>query len=345
MRTTLQFGLLIICGSGLMFILGQLNSCTNSTPFRTGSASDSIPQTYAYAELLRDNWIAPDTSSLTENETDSLIRYGRELIMHTGKYFGPAGIISKSANGMNCQNCHLEAGTKLWANSFSAVFSNYPKQRARSGSLENLVMRINDCMERSMNGNTFDSLGREMQAMIAYINWVGKDVPKDSTPEGASVVQLKFLDRAADPGKGKLVFETHCVTCHGKNGAGQLDPEGGIIYPPLWGRLSYNTAAGMYRLSRLAGFVKSNMPYLKSSFDNPVLTDEESWDVAAFINSQPRVKKMFDKDWPDVAKKPIDHPFGPYADSFSEEQHKYGPFKEIKEFYTKVEKPDNISHK
>jgi thiosulfate dehydrogenase len=30
--------------------------------------------------------------------------------------------------------------------------------------------------------------------------------------------------------------------------------------------------------------------------------------------------------WPDIAKKPFDHPFGPYADPFPEHQHKHGPF-------------------
>jgi thiosulfate dehydrogenase len=71
--------------------------------------------------------------------------------------------------------------------------------------------------------------------------------------------------------------------------------------------------------------VKYNMP-LGASHDSPQLTDEEAWDVAAFINSQPRPKKDIHADWPDVSKKPIDHPFGPFADAFSETQHKYGPF-------------------
>ena len=31
-------------------------------------------------------------------------------------------------------------------------------------------------------------------------------------------------------------------------------------------------------------------------------------------------------DWKDLKNKPIDLPFGPYADHFSEMQHKYGPF-------------------
>jgi thiosulfate dehydrogenase len=59
------------------------------------------------------------------------------------------------------------------------------------------------------------------------------------------------------------------------------------------------------------------------------LTDEEAWDAASFVTSQPRPKKIFLKDWPDLSRKPIDHPFGPYTDSFPERQHKYGPFKPI----------------
>ena len=36
------------------------------------------------------------------------------------------------------------------------------------------------------------------------------------------------------------------------------------------------------------------------------------------------------QDWPDISTKPFDHPFGPYADKFLEEQHKFRPFAEIK---------------
>jgi len=66
-------------------------------------------------------------------------------------------------------------------------------------------------------------------------------------------------------------------------------------------------------------------------YHNPLLTNEEAWDVAAFVNSQPRPSKNFKEDWPDISKKPVDHPFGPFADGFGEEQHKYGPFKPIVE--------------
>ena len=110
-------------------------------------------------------------------------------------------------------------------------------------------------------------------------------------------------------------------------------PESARTYPPLWGDKSYTEAAGLFRMSRFAGYVKANMPF-GASFQNPQLSDEEAWDVAAFVNSQPRPKHRFlSQDWPDISKKPVDHPFGPYADTFSEQQHKYGPYQPIEDFY------------
>ena len=71
---------------------------------------------------------------------------------------------------------------------------------------------------------------------------------------------------------------------------------------------------------------------LGANYDKPQLSDEEAWDLAAYVNSMPRPAKDLSKDWPDIAGKPFDHPFGPYADPFTEEQHKYGPYKPIKEW-------------
>ena len=106
-------------------------------------------------------------------------------------------------------------------------------------------------------------------------------------------------------------------------------------YPPLWGESSYNTGAGLFRLSRFAGYVKANMPN-GATYDNPILTDEEAWDVAAYVNAMPRPHKVFAADWPDISKKPFDHPFGPYADAYTEQQHKFGPFDAIKKSKSQV---------
>lgn len=70
------------------------------------------------------------------------------------------------------------------------------------------------------------------------------------------------------------------------------------------------------------------MPF-GSSYEKEQLTVEEAWDLAAFVNSQPRPIKKFKQDWPSISLKPIDIPDGPYADSYSSLQHKYGPFEPI----------------
>jgi thiosulfate dehydrogenase len=279
-------------------------------------------------------WVGASIYQIPVN-TDSgkLIAYGRDLIANTSKYLGPNGSVQQITNGMNCQNCHLSAGTIPWGNNYGAVSSKYPQFRARSGGMETIVKRVSDCMERSLNAQkAVDSNSREMQAIIAYMHWVGKGVPKDTTPRGTGIMQLPYLNRAASPDNGRIVYVNKCQRCHGADGLGQKNAdETGYTYPPLWGNNSYNTAAGLYRMSRFAGYVKNNMPFGEVTYHTPALSNEEAWDVAAFVNSQPRPVKTFKEDWPDISKKPVDHPFGPFADGFSEEQHKYGPFKPIVE--------------
>lgn len=236
---------------------------------------------------------------------------------------------------MNCQNCHLDAGTKPWGNNYGAVASTYPRFRARSGTEENIYKRISDCMERSLNGRALPEDSREMQAMMRYITWLGADIPKGETPPGTGIVHLPYMDRAADPAKGQNIYAEKCAVCHGVNGEGMLAADGKTYtYPPMWGPASYNTGAGLYRLSRFAGYVKYNMPF-GVDYRNPQLSDEECWDVAAFVNAQPRPVKDLTGDWPDISKKPVDHPFGPFADPFDERQHKFGPFQPIATFYKK----------
>lgn len=289
-------------------------------------ASSMIPKLKAE----KTQWRPPDIFQIPSTPEGEMIRYGRELIANTSEYLGPRGMVAQISNGLNCQNCHLDAGARIYANSMADVSSVYPTYRPRSGILESIEFRVNDCMIRSMNGQALDSAGKEMRAIVAYLKWLGNGMPKElaEKPEW-NLEDLPYLDRAADPEKGKIVFLNKCAICHGTDGLGLPSPHSsGYLFPPLWGPDSYNTGAGLYRIARFASLVKTTMPF-GATHDLPQLSDEEAWDVAAFVNSQPRPEKFFSQDWPDVTKKSVDYPYGPYTDGFSETQHKYGPYKPI----------------
>lgn len=321
---------IIFCGSAIIILFRPFGS----PPEKPDNVQSVIP--LVSKTIVNDVvWNPPDSTRIPLTPDGELIRYGHELVAHTAVYLGPKGKVLSISNGMNCQNCHLRAGKKPFGNSYAGVASTYPKYRARSGSIETIEKRVNDCIERSLNGTKLDENSVEMKAFVTYIKWVGSEVTKGVYPKGAGLAELPPLDRAANPSKGAIVYKNHCSLCHGPAGQG-VRTEGNREwkYPPLCNENSYNIGAGLFRLSRFAAYVKANMPY-GTSYDKPVLTDEEAWDVAAYINSLPRPSRNFEQDWPDVSTKPYDHPFGPYADNFSELQHKYGPFAPIKAIQTK----------
>jgi thiosulfate dehydrogenase len=276
-----------------------------------------------------DEWIAPDEKEIPYDSSGDMIRYGKELIVHTSQYLGPKGVISSITNGMNCQNCHLDAGTRSAAIPLSAVAATFPKWLERSERLQSIESRVNDCLQRSLNGQPLDSLNYEMRAFVAYLKWIGHEVPKYVKPKGSGIQPLGYLNRPVDLGKGKMIFQEQCSRCHGDNGEGVLSQDKmSYAYPPLWGEHSYNVNATLYRVIPLSSYIKANMPFDKTS--PTVLTDEEAWDVAGYISSQPRPGKHLGGDWPKIVTKPLDYPYGPYGDGFSEFQHKYGPFGPMK---------------
>jgi thiosulfate dehydrogenase len=323
--------LLVLLGIVILFalIVGLIDGFHNS------KVREKEFQDFLSSQPIDSSWTAP--SLFIDRATIGLERarviYGKELIAHTSKYLGPNGSVSKITNGMNCQNCHLDAGTRAWGNNFGAVYPMYPQMSRRSNSIQTIYDRVNDCLRRSLNGEGIDTNSYEMQSIYSYLKWLGKGLPKGKKPIGAGLQALPLINRAADENKGLTVYRTLCQSCHGAEGKGILNQtRDEYIYPPLWGENSYNDAAGLYRLGSFAAYVKNNMPYNLASHADPKLSVDEAWDVAAYVNSRPRPHMKQDKDWPDLKKKIFDFPFGPYADGFSEREHKYGPFQKIIDF-------------
>jgi len=278
-----------------------------------------------------------DVSQLGNSEADLLVAKGYELFMRTSENLGPLSgndQMNYSGNVLSCNNCHLDGGTKAFAAPLIGIIQRFPQYRGRENKIGTIEERINGCMERSMNGQVLDPEGEEMNAFIAYLEWLGRYAPEDGKIEGLGFLSLEIPNRAVDLEHGRQVFVDVCVACHNANGQGRLLADGsGYLYPPLWGPNSYNNGAGMTRVITAATFIKGNMPF-GTTYDLPQLTDEEAFDVAGYINQQSRpVKPNLELDFPELTKKPVSSPYPPYADPFSLKQHQLGPFQEIMQYY------------
>jgi thiosulfate dehydrogenase len=282
-------------------------------------------------------WTVPEVGALPDDDRGRLVRRGRDLITATYAYIGPQ--VSDAArryagNNLACGNCHLEAGTKKFAIPIFGLYEEFPQYSARVGAQITIEERVNSCMERSMNGHAMPPGTPQMQAIVAYVKFLSTGVPAGREVSGLGVGRMPELDRAADPERGRTIYAGACGTCHNTDGSGILRsvpvPDLGYMVPPLWGRDSFNDGAGMARLITAANFVHFNMPH-GADYLHPQLSPEDAWDVAAFFISQPRPHKVgIERDYPNLLQKPVDAPYGPYADDFGTDQHKYGPFAPIR---------------
>lgn len=278
-----------------------------------------------------------DISLVNDSEENLELKFGHELFINTPKYIGPDnGNPDRvfSGNRLACNNCHLQAGTKPFSGSLIGIINRFPQFRGRENKIGTIEERINGCMERSMNGRTMPPNGKEMKAFVKYLTWLSRLAPEDGKIFGQGFVKVEIPEREVNLEHGKQVFTATCVVCHGNDGQGKKASDGYTYeYPPLWGDDSFNNGAGMTRVITAARFIKGNMPF-GTTYDAPLLSDEEAYDVAGYINQQKRpIKTNPENDFPDLTRKPVSTPYPPYADSFPIEQHQLGPFQPIMDYY------------
>lgn len=239
---------------------------------------------------------------LAASNPDQLVR-GMRLHIET-KALLPENV----GNQLNCTSCHLNAGTVADGSPFVGVSAFFPSYAPRAGRVITLEDRINGCFLRSMNGKLLPTDSADMQAMVAYFDWMKKETKPEDKVAGRGVGKV---DPAIKPNvdNGRRVYAAQCAVCHGKDGEGLKQADGRVIYPPLWGDESFNIGAGMARTYTAAAFVKRNMPvgfHEKFPLGQGGLSDQEAVDVAEFFTHQPRPDfpaKV--KDWP-KDKKPAD---------------------------------------
>ena len=273
----------------LMLLAGLSAGCVESKDARGGAPAATTHPEPAGLDALFSH---PSPDSIPGGQRGEQIRLGYELVVHTQQFAAPY-----VGNGLTCANCHLDAGLDPNSASYVGLSRVYPEYRARAGRVLTLADRINECFERNLNGKAIPQESHKLQAIVAYIEWLSKDVPSGSRMAWRGIPSLPST-KPPDPLNGGKVFASRCAFCHGVGGQGTM------AAPPVWGANSYSIGSEMARVPVAASFIKSNMPRTRGW----ALSDQDAYDVAAYINSQPRPDFAGrGSDWP-KGDKPADAP-------------------------------------
>ncbi|HET6725675.1 MAG TPA: c-type cytochrome [Gammaproteobacteria bacterium] len=242
--------------------------------------NSSVKETAATAESApaRSGFEPPPESAIPAGPDGDMIRWGEKVFTRTGRYAE-----TYVGNVLTCENCHLNRGRLANSAPMWAAFGAYPHYRKKNDRVNTLADRIQGCFTFSMNGQPPAPDSKVMVSLESYFHWLATGAPVNAKMPGAGYPELAKPARTPDPARGAQVFKTHCALCHGAAGQGRRSA-GQYVFPPLWGPHSFNWGAGMHRIPTAAAFIKANMPYGIGGS----LTDQQAWDVAAFVDHHPR---------------------------------------------------------
>ena len=298
-------------------------SCATSpafdiAPFKVGDRPDTEAAKVLlahYEQRPSQAWAVPGRKDLPGGAQGELIAYGIQILTNTSRTVGPNApdkALRHSANNLNCTNCHQAGaeglpGTKPYALPFVNVVNDYPKLDVKTMRVISLEDRILQMFGRGPVPLEKDS--REMKAMVAYMSWLGSKARPNSRMAGTGLEEIPMPPRAADPRVGEGLFAQQCASCHSARGTGQQHPEfgqgAGYAIPPIAGDDTYTDGGHMYMVPLLTRFVHANMP-LGSSAASPILTVEEAYDIAAYVNSELPRRHVPGREasYPDAAFRP-----------------------------------------
>ena len=283
-----------------LWLLGALSlaaavSCgKDSSPPRpaAGSAESSpiaAPTSPAPAQPIAagPQYRLPTEADIPQDASGAAVRRGLAIVTRTYET-----LPEHTGSGLHCTSCHLDGGTKALASPWLGILAKFPMYRARSGKQDTIEERINDCFERSLNGRPLEASSPDMQAIVAYMRFISRDVPSGETP-GRGFAKLE-APPAPKRANGEALFVQKCSACHAKDATG-LAPGGVYAFPPLAGPRSFNIGAGMARLNNAAAFIQANMPLGQGG----TLSAQEAYDIADYFIHLER-PDFADKvhDWP-----------------------------------------------
>jgi len=243
-------------------------------------------------------------------ELGKMVKLGEDILKHTDTNPLTKNLVG---NTLKCVNCHLagedgKPGTSHVIGTLIGTAVAFPAYSSREKTVQSLQDRINNCFMRSLNGKRPIVDDKASMAMAAYVTWLSTGIPiKQDSKRPCSIfissfwakVQKKFVKiqkKATHKNylNGQKIFLDKCAVCHEPNGNGNAN------YPALWGRnekgqwLSYNAGAGLSKLNKAPAWIQANMPFGNAN----TLSDQDSADVALYIDAQPRASFDLKKHLP-----------------------------------------------
>jgi thiosulfate dehydrogenase len=228
----------------------------------------------------------PPESELPDSAYRASALRGRALLVATRD-----SLPHNVGNALRCASCHLDNGLRKNAMPWVGSYSRFPQYRPRSGKVDRIEDRVNDCFERSLNGKALSNTSRDMRDIVSYLAFLSRGIPVGADMDGQGLARLKPVP--GDLNRGVALYASTCARCHG------VDGHGTALAPPLWGPRSYNVGAGMANIIVAASFIHALMP-----IDRPgQLTEQQAFDIATYVNTRPRPAfAAKSRDWPHGGK-------------------------------------------
>ncbi len=227
----------------------------------------------------------PARDQLPEGPFGEAVRRGMVIFNDT-----PRAVPDLVGNDLACANCHLDQGRLANSAPMWAAWVAYPAYRRKNDRVNTMEDRIRGCFRYSMNAQA-SRAGQEPPAghpaltdLQAYMYWLAQGAPTGGNLPGRGYPEPPEPEGGWDVTRGAAIYTEKCAICHGEDGQSAKLADGRVAFPPLWGERSYNWGAGMHRINTAAAFIQANMPLGQPG----TLSDQEAWDVAAFINSHDR---------------------------------------------------------
>ena len=246
----------------------------------------------------------PPDSAIPDDEFGKEVRLGQAIFNGTSP--DAAAFVG---NALRCASCHLDAGRLADSAPLWGAYVAYPAYRSKNGHVNTLSERMQGCFQYSMNGKAPPLGDKVLVALESYAFFLAKGAPVGTKLAGSGYPTPAKPALPMDFARGAAVFAEKCSLCHGPDGQGQSS-HGAVVFPPLWGPDSFNWGAGMGSIKNAAGFIKANMPLSQGN----TLSDQQAWDVAAFMDSHERPQDpRFQGSIADTRKKHHDSPDDMYG--------------------------------